>query len=213
MIKHFQKYYLAYIIIISGAFGLFAAFTLLSNRIELYKNPGFVPPCNINPYLDCGKVMTSKWASLFGFPNTIVGLIEYPLAIFTGLIILVNKTNNKWLLWTCNALAGVGLFMNLVLLYISAYLIGSLCPWCLLSGAATSNIFFALLAHNLKQEISLTGWKSKLSWLLNSRWSWLTMLIYYASVLGLVYLMYYLKTWVFYEGQGFDPIFWKWGEK
>jgi uncharacterized membrane protein len=213
MFQNLKKNYLAYIIIISGCFGLFAAFTLLTNRIEIYKNPSFVPPCNINPLLDCGKVMTSKWASLFGFPNTIVGLVEYPLAIFTGLIILVNKVNNKKLLWICNILAGLGLIMNWVLLYISAYLIGSLCPWCLLSGAATSNVFFALLAHNLKQETDLKGWKSNLSLLLNSKWSWVTILVYYSAVLGFIYLMYYLKTWVFYEGQGFDPIFWKWSEK
>ena len=213
MLQHFNKNYLAYIIIISGFFGTVAAFTLLHDRIEIYKNPGFIPPCSINPYLDCGKVMMSKWASLFGFPNTFIGLITYPLAMFTGLILIVNQTNNKKLLWICNALAGLGLFMNLVLLYISAYLIGALCPWCLLSGAATSNIFFGLLAYNLKQEQNLIGLKSKLNFLLNSKWSWLTILIYYVIILAFVYLLYYLKTWVFYETPGFDPIFWKWSEK
>jgi uncharacterized membrane protein len=213
MLKHFQKHYLAYIIIISGLFGVITAFTLLTNRIEYYKNPNFVPPCSINPYLDCGIVMKSKWASLFGFPNTVIGLMEYPLAVFTGLIILVNQVNNKKLLWICNTLAGVGLLMNWVLLYISAYLIGALCPWCLLAGTCTSNIFFCLTAHNLKNTENLNPFLSKVKFLLNSKWSIFVMILYYGLAIGFIYLMYYLKTWVFYDTPGFDPIFWKWGEK
>lgn len=95
--------------------------------------------------------MKSKWASLFGFPNTIIGLTAYPMAVFTGLIMIMNQVNSEKFLRACNILAGVGIVMNLVLLYISDYLIGALYPWCLLAG----NLFVLLLRHMFIYKITM----------------------------------------------------------
>lgn len=212
--QHFLKNYLAYIVIISGFLGTFTAFTLLTNRIEYYKNPDFIPPCSVNVWLDCGIVMKSKWASLFGFPNTIIGLITYPMAVLTGLFILLNPKNNKYLMLFCTGLSGLGLVVNLVLLYISSYLIASLCPWCLLAGVATSNIFFALTVYCINQDhLSFSPQTQlKLKKLIKGFWTIPAVVAYYLIIVLFVWFSFLLRDQGVDTREFFDPIFWKWNE-
>jgi uncharacterized membrane protein len=212
MIKNLKNNYLAYIVIISGLVGVYCAFTLLLNRIEFYKNPDFVPPCSINPWLDCGSVMKSKWASLYGFPNTIIGMATYPLAVMTGFIMLLNKTNNRILMLVCNAIAGVGLITNFVLLYISAYLILALCPWCILAGVATSNVFFAITVYNIKNNHLIFKDQQKLQAKINGNWDVIPVVLYYLFMFGFVALSFVLRNMEIDTSKFFDPIFWLWGK-
>jgi uncharacterized membrane protein len=144
-----NKKLLGWIMVIFGLTGFIASFALTLNKIEYLQNPDFVPPCNINPWLDCGIVMQSNWASLFGFPNMIIGLATYPLAVFTGLMIMLNEKNNKWLIRGCLALAATGLLINVILMYTSTFVIGAVCLWCILSITSTANITFALGSYTL----------------------------------------------------------------
>jgi uncharacterized membrane protein len=122
---------------------------LTLNKISYLENPDFVPSCNVNPWLDCGIVMKSTWASLFGFPNMIIGLATYPLAVLTGLMVLLNEKNNKWLIRSCLSLALLGLLINVLLMYTSSFVIGAVCLWCILSITSTTNITFALASYTL----------------------------------------------------------------
>lgn len=206
-----KKYYLAIIIIICGILGTFASFHLLNNRIELYKNPNFIPSCSVNVWLDCGPVMKSKWADLFGFPNTMIGLMAYPLAVLTGLYIIANEKNKRWLMLFCTSLAGLGTITNLILLYISSYLIGALCPWCLLAGVATSNIFFALLCYSILEDnlkFSQNTQKKLKHWI-NGLFTIIPVTIYYLILFGLVLFSFYLRQNLNIDTTTFiDPIFW-----
>ena len=192
--QNLKKNYLAYLVILGGIVGTWAAFTLLLNRIEYFKNPNFIPPCSINIWLDCGIVMKSKWASLFGFPNTIIGLITYPTAIFTGLIMLLNQKNHRGLMLVCNFLAGIGMITNFVLLYISAYLISSLCPWCILAGIATSNIFFGILHYNiLHNHIKFGKYQDFVQSRIRGGWDFLWVIIYYLFMAFFVWFAFFLR--------------------
>jgi uncharacterized membrane protein len=213
-ISHLKKNLLAYIIIVCGLLGTYAAFTLLLNRIEYFKNLDFVPPCSINVWLDCGIVMKSKWASLFGFPNAIIGLITYPLATLTGLMILLNKNNNKYLMLGCTALAGLGFITNIILLYISSYLIGSLCPWCILAGVCTSNIFFSLINYDIQNNFLFKDYKDGyFKRKIQGGWDILIVILFYLLIALFVYFSFFLRENGIFTHEFFDPIFWKWSEK
>ncbi len=208
-LHHIRQNYLAYIIIICGFLGLYAAFWLLLGRIEYYKNPNYVPPCSLNVWLDCGVVMKSKWASLFGFPNTIIGLATYPLAALTGFVMITHKNVSKTFMNFCLFLSGIGLIMNIFLLYISAYIIAALCPWCILSGVATSNIFFAILTYNItKGYISLPFGLNNIKILTSKVFGLLFMVCYYMAIFALVWLSFTLRLYDINTQQFFDPIFW-----
>jgi uncharacterized membrane protein len=213
MFKNIKNNYLAYVVIISGLLGFFAAFTLLLNRIEYYKNPDFVPPCSINPWLDCGLVMKSKWASLYGFPNTIIGLSTYPLAVMTGFIMLLNKQNNRVLMIVSNIIAGVGLITNFVLLYISAYLILALCPWCILAGVATSNVFFGILTYNIMNNHIVFKDQERIQARIRGNWDIVPVVMYYLFMFGFVAFSFFLRTINIETDKFWDPIFWLWGKK
>jgi uncharacterized membrane protein len=212
MLINLKRNYFAYLVMIGGVIGFYAAFTLLLNRIEYYKNPNFIPPCSINPWLDCGVVMKSKWATLYGFPNTIIGIATYPLSIFTGLIMILNKDNNKLLMNLCLLLAGLGMITNIVLLYISSYLIASLCPWCILAGIATSNIFFSLLFYNIKNDHLVFGNHEKNKALINGNWDIVPVVVYYFLIFLFVYISFVMRDYSINTTKFFDPIFWLWSK-
>jgi uncharacterized membrane protein len=213
MIKNIKNNYHAYIVIICGLLGVFAAFTLLLNRIEYFKNPNFVPPCSVNIWLDCGVVMKSKWASLYNFPNTMIGLVSYPLAVMTGLMMLMNKENNRYLMLINNFIAFLGMITNIVLLYISSYLIASLCPWCLLAGVATSNIFFSILFYNIKHDNIILKNQDKAKARIRGGWDLIPVLVYYVIMFLFVWLAFFLREIQVDTTQFLDPIFWLWGQK
>ena len=52
-----------------------ASLTLTVEKIELLIDPSYVPSCSINPVLSCGSVMVTHQASVFGFPNPLIGIV------------------------------------------------------------------------------------------------------------------------------------------
>jgi uncharacterized membrane protein len=212
MFKQFKlnKKLFATLIIIGGIFGFIAAFTLLTNRIEFYKNPSFVPPCSINPWLDCGTVMKSKWATMFGFPNTIIGLTTYPVAIMVGVFLLMHDEINKKLLRFCILLSGLGFLTNNLYTYISSGVINSLCPWCLLAHTATTLVFFGLLSYAIinKQLTDKPELNEKLLVKIKRGDSVYLTILYFFLVISYVLLIIYLVNIRVIKDPLPDPIFW-----
>ena len=146
-----RKNILGSLTVLFGGTGVFASISLLLSKIEKLENPDFVPPCSINVWYDCSQVMESQWSALTGYPNYINGIVLYSLAIMTGLFVLANKTNDKRVIWFAVGLSGLGLFVNINLLYVSAFLIHAICLWCVLSIVSTAGVFFALLEYAVRE--------------------------------------------------------------
>lgn len=138
-------------IVLFGSTGLYASISLLLTKIERLKNVDFVPTCSVSYWYDCSSVMDSKWSQLTGYPNYINGIVLYSLAIMTGLFILSNKTNDKRVMWFAMLLSGAGLFVNINLLYVSAFIIQAICLWCVLSIVSTTGVFLSVLNYNINQ--------------------------------------------------------------
>jgi uncharacterized membrane protein len=206
ILKHLSKNYLGYIVLICGLLGSYAAFSLILSKIQIYKNPSYVPPCNVNVWLDCGRVMRTKWSELFGFPNMIIGLMTYPLAFLSGLAMITNEKNSKFLSRFFVLVSGMGMLMNITLLYISAYLISALCPWCILAGVATSNVFFATLNYSINNNSISLG--KKLDSLIRSGWMFVGVLFYYILMFVFVFLAFEIRKRGISTSQFPDPAFW-----
>lgn len=126
----------------AGGVGLAAAAVLLIERIELLEDPNYVPPCNISPILSCGSVMTTDQASLFGFPNPIIGVAAFPVVLTTAVVLVAGAQLARWY-WNgllVGATAGV-VFVHW-LMFQSLYRIGALCPYCMVVWAVTIPIFW-----------------------------------------------------------------------
>ncbi len=124
-------------VLIAGVVGLAAALTLTIEKIELLINPDYVPSCSINPVLSCGSVMITPQASLFGFPNPLIGIVSFTVVLVTGVLALAKVRLPRWY-WAGLA---TGTLLGTVfvhwLIFQSLYRIGALCPYCMVVWAVT----------------------------------------------------------------------------
>ena len=139
----------AWILVVSGLIGLVAAIELIIQKISVLSDPDFVPNCDINPVLSCGSVINTEQASLFGFPNPVLGVIGFTIVIMFGALLFagVELPRSMWLGLNLGALAGMVFVIWLVSQ--SLYVIGALCPWCMVVWAVTIPIFWQVITDNL----------------------------------------------------------------
>ncbi len=124
-------------VLIAGVVGLAAALTLTIEKIEILINPKYVPTCSINPVLSCGSVMITPQASLFGFPNPLIGVVAFTVVLVTGVLTVTKVPLPRWY-WaglTVGTLLGA-VFVHW-LIFQSLYRIGALCPYCMVVWAVT----------------------------------------------------------------------------
>jgi len=139
----------AWIFFVAGIIGIAASIELIIQKIAVLKNPDFVPNCDINPVLSCGSVINTEQASLFGFPNPVLGVIGFTIVIMFGSLLFagVQLPRTMWLGLNLGAL--LGMFFVIWLVSQSLYVIGALCPWCMVVWAITIPIFWQVTTDNL----------------------------------------------------------------
>ena len=139
----------AWILAVGGIIGIFASIELIVQKIAVLSDPDFVPNCDINPILSCGSVISTEQASLFGFPNPVLGVIGFTIVIMFGALLFtgVELPRLMWLGLNFGALAGMVFVIWLVSQ--SLYAIGALCPWCMVVWAVTIPIFWQVTTDNL----------------------------------------------------------------
>jgi uncharacterized membrane protein len=139
----------AWILMIGGFIGIAASIELIIQKIAVLSNPDFVPNCDINPVLSCGSVINTAQAAIFGFPNPVLGVIGFTIVIMFGALLFagVELPRSMWLGLNIGALAGM--FLIIWLVGQSLYVIGALCPWCMVVWAITIPIFWQVTTDNL----------------------------------------------------------------
>jgi uncharacterized membrane protein len=138
---------------LGGAVGLLAAAVLLVERIRLAQDAAYVPTCSLNPVLSCGSVMESAQASLFGFPNPMIGVAAFPVVVATGAGLLAGARYARW--YWLGLQAGVTLALALItwLIFQSLYRIGALCPYCMVVWTVTIPLFLYITIRNLERGV------------------------------------------------------------
>ncbi len=130
----------AWWVLIGGVIGLVASATLTIEKIELLRNPSYVPSCNVNPIVSCGSVMVTPQASALGFPNPLMGIAGFTVVVVTGVLAVAKVALPRWY-WVGLAtgiLAGAGFVHWLI--FQSLYRIGALCPYCMVVWVATISL-------------------------------------------------------------------------
>ncbi|MFG1697136.1 vitamin K epoxide reductase family protein [Nonomuraea sp. NPDC049309] len=141
---------LPYVLTIGGTLGFAAAFVLTIERLKLATNADYVPTCSINPILSCGSVMRTEQASVFGFPNPLIGIAAFAVVLAIGMALLAGARFRRWF-WIglqVGTVAGV-VFVHW-LIFQTLYRIGALCPYCMLVWVVTVVVFWYVTLANLE---------------------------------------------------------------
>jgi uncharacterized membrane protein len=137
-------------VLIAGAVGLTAAITLTIEKIKLLENPAYVPSCSINPVLSCGSVMATPQAAAFGFPNPLIGIAAFAVVVVAGVLAVAKAPLPQWFWGGLAAGTLLGVVFIHWLIYQSLYVIGALCPYCMVVWAVTVPLLVVVSSIALK---------------------------------------------------------------
>ncbi|WP_156688766.1 vitamin K epoxide reductase family protein [Mycobacterium sp. Marseille-P9652] len=173
----------AWWVLIAGAIGLLASMTLTIEKIEILRNPSYVPSCNINPILACGSVMITPQASVFGFPNPLLGIVGFTVVLVTGVLAVAKVPLPQWY-WVgllLGTLAG-SVFVHW-LIFQSLYRIGALCPYCMVVWAMT--ITLLVVVASILARPALERGESGAAQLVY-QWRWSIAVLWFTAVVLLI---------------------------
>jgi uncharacterized membrane protein len=134
----------AILLIFAGIVGFFGSFQLVVEKYQLLEHPKQALGCDINPFVSCSTVIDSWQAHLFGFPNPILGVAGFVAPIAVGVSLLAGAKFARWYWIAFN----VGLFLAWLFTQ-TVFVIGSLCPWCMLVWSVTIPMFWVFTVWNL----------------------------------------------------------------
>ena len=140
-------------LIVTGALGWWAAFSLINDKIALLANPATDLDCNFSFLVQCGKNLDSWQGSVFGFPNPLLGLGGFVAPIAVGVALLAGARFARWF-WLLFNVGIAGAFAFVIWLIgqsIYAPNLHVLCPWCMLVWAVTIPLFYVVTFRNLAE--------------------------------------------------------------
>ncbi|WP_052433105.1 vitamin K epoxide reductase family protein [Streptacidiphilus carbonis] len=186
----------ALLLVIAGAAALAASVVLTLDKIKLLQNPGFVPDCNINPIISCGSVMRTEQASVFGFANSLLGIAGFAVVVTLGVGILAGGRYRRWLWLGLQAGTLAGIVFVGWLIGQSLYVIGALCPYCMVVWAATIALFWCTTVHNLRHGVIPVPERWRGGVAVPARYPWVLPAISYLVVVLMVLnrFWYYWRT-------------------
>ena len=150
MITFATRKFSSIVMLVGGLTGFIASFLLTVDKIEVLKDSGYTPSCNISETLNCKSVMLSKQAEVFGFPNALIGIAAFAIFIAIGVALLAEVQFPKWF-WQ---IAFVGTLLGVVfshwLAYQTTFEIGALCPYCMVAWFGTTLILSSIIQELLR---------------------------------------------------------------
>src|SRR3990167_4418935 len=137
-----------------------------------------IPPCSTSIFIDCGKVLRSSYAMMFGIPVALIGVLHYSfltLIIFIALITSFWKESRRMSgrlieskkdpiaslqddkIWKYFIIIQsiVGALASVYFMYLQFFVIGSICLYCTFSAVISFTIFFLVMIYMRKEKKEL----------------------------------------------------------
>ena len=142
--------------LIGAVSGFIASFLLTIDKIKILKDANFNPSCNISETLNCKSVMLSKQAEVFGFPNSLIGIGAFAIFVAIALALLAEVQFPGWF-WKI-ALIGTlaGIIFSHWLAQQTTFVIGALCPYCMIAWFGNFLILSSVIQENLRNKAKAT---------------------------------------------------------
>lgn len=137
--------------LVFAIFGLVSAFVLTVEKFVLLENPQASLSCSFNLVLNCATVMQTWQASVFGFTNSLIGLMGYSVVITVAVAALSGVRFPRPFMLAAEICYTLGLIFAYWLFFQSVYVIQVLCPWCLVVTFSTTLIAATITRYNLRE--------------------------------------------------------------
>lgn len=137
-------------LIVLGIVGFIAAFALTLDKLALLENPNAQLGCNFSVLIGCSTNLNSAQGAVFGFPNSLLGIVFWSATIAIGVALLAGAVLARWF-WALFALGAAGALAFVVwFIAESVFVLHVLCPWCMVTWAATIPLFWVVVLHALR---------------------------------------------------------------
>ena len=148
-----REFFFGLFLMLSGAIGLTAAMALSVEKIEKLTNPDTGLSCDFSVLVQCSANLDSAQGAAFGVPNPFLGLVGFALVLCVGVALWAVPHFARWFCVLFNfGVAGAFGFV-VWLIGQSIYVLGTLCPWCLVVWLTTIPLFFFGTVRNLREGV------------------------------------------------------------
>ncbi|TAH32349.1 vitamin K epoxide reductase family protein [Candidatus Saccharibacteria bacterium] len=137
--------------LVGALLSLLASFVLSKEAVELARNPDAALSCSVNVVLNCATVAKHPTAEMWGFPNSFLGLMAEPIVVTVAIAGLAGIAFPRKFMFAAQIGYTLGFIFAWYLFYISFFIIGALCPWCLLVTLTTTMVWFAITRYNIRE--------------------------------------------------------------
>ena len=145
---------LAVWLIIAGAIGWWAAFSLTMERLHLLDEPRCDRSLRLQPARAVhGKNLESWQGSVFGFPNPILGLTGWVAPSWSASRSSPAPASPAGSGGSSRPASHVAFVFVIWLIGQSIFVLGTLCPWCMVTWVVTIPTFYAVTLHVLRAGI------------------------------------------------------------
>lgn len=144
---------MAVFLIVTGAAGWFSAFMLTLDKFKLLENPNADLDCNFSVIVQCGVNLGSDQGAAFGFPNPLIGLGGFVAPVAVGVALLAGAQFARWFWIAFNIGVAGALAFVIWLIGQSIFVLGTLCPWCMIVWTVTIPMFWVLTFRNARDGV------------------------------------------------------------
>jgi uncharacterized membrane protein len=129
--------------------------------------------------------MITPQASVFGFPNSLIGIISFTVVLVTGVLAVAKVPLPRWY-WVGLAIgSALGTIFVHWLIFQSLYRIGALCPYCMVVWAVT--IPLLVLATSIALRTEQAGGAARII----HDWRWSLVALWFTAVLLLILVRFW----------------------
>ncbi len=137
----------SWLLVASAVVGLWASIELVLTEMKVLEDPLASLGCDINPVIGCGTFITTWQAHVLGPPNAVLGVLAFGALLGVGVMFAAGARPARWF-WRLLVLAVLGgLGFVVWFAYQSFAVIGSLCPYCLVTWVVVIVVAFNVLAR------------------------------------------------------------------
>lgn len=179
---------LGWFTLIPGIIALASSSMLVYERLQIYMDGAHKSVCDLNALLNCGTVMRTWQAEVFGFPNPFIGLVGYGIVLAIATALIAGARFKTW--YWVGMQIGHTLAMAFVLWlwYNTTFDINALCLFCMFVWVMQTMIFVRVTTRNLQAGVIPATESIRQA---APNWTWFSIALILILVFGIVFIRFF----------------------